>query len=191
MAIKCWADIVKFGAMDVLRRQYGEWLSDEIEEGFDVTLKLELDKFPQAGGPFFFHRFTFGSKSELVRFEPTLLTEQQTELIHSLSLLKPTAFSAPFERAFHAQAEIAPPSEGESAQPSELMQIHYREDEAIYIQAAHDRVTVIFSTVFKEETDRVFGRVFLQVRGKRSFSMSDRVDRGFSLHLFLRESRSL
>jgi len=44
------------------------------------------------------------------------------------------------------------------------MQVHYRDEEAIYIQAAPDRVTVIFSTVFREETDRVFGKVFLQVR---------------------------
>lgn len=42
------------------------------------------------------------------------------------------------------------------------MEIHYREDEAIYIQAAHDRVTVVFSTRFGEEVDRVFGKVFLQ-----------------------------
>jgi hypothetical protein len=26
----------------------------------------------------------------------------------------------------------------------------------------HDRVTVIFSTIFREETDRVFGKVFIQ-----------------------------
>jgi hypothetical protein len=44
------------------------------------------------------------------------------------------------------------------------MAVHYRDEEAIYIQAAHDRVTVIFSTVFREETDRVIGKVFLQVR---------------------------
>jgi len=43
------------------------------------------------------------------------------------------------------------------------MQIHYRDEEAMYIQAAPDRVTVIFSTVFREETDRIFGKVFLQV----------------------------
>ena len=43
------------------------------------------------------------------------------------------------------------------------MQIHYRDEEAIYIQAASDRVTVIFSTVFREETDRIFGKLFLQV----------------------------
>ena len=43
------------------------------------------------------------------------------------------------------------------------MQVHYRDEEAMYIQAAPDRVTVIFSTVFREETDRIFGKVFLQV----------------------------
>jgi len=45
----------------------------------------------------------------------------------------------------------------------EVRAIHYREEEAIYIKASHDRVTVIFSTIFREETDRIFGKVFLQV----------------------------
>lgn len=84
-------------------------------------------------------------------------------MIQRLALLKPTCLSAPFERAFHAQAQLDAPAEGEQAIAGELMQIHYREDEAIYVQASHDRVTVVFSTMFKEETDRVFGRVFLQV----------------------------
>ena len=44
------------------------------------------------------------------------------------------------------------------------MAIHYRDEEAIYIKASHDRVTVIFSTIFREETDRIFGKVFLQAR---------------------------
>lgn len=43
-----------------------------------------------------------------------------------------------------------------------MMVIHYRENEAYYIQAANDRVTVIVSTLFSDETDRVFGKVFLQ-----------------------------
>ncbi|KAJ3333901.1 hypothetical protein HDU76_001382 [Blyttiomyces sp. JEL0837] len=63
------------------------------------------------------------------------------------------ALAAPFEAAFAAQAE---------GRPSELMTVHYRDEEAIYIQAQPDRVTVIFSTVFKEETDQILGRVFLQ-----------------------------
>ena len=87
-------------------------------------------------------------------------------MIQRLALLKPTCLSAPFERAFHAQAQLDAPAEGEQAVAGELMQIHYREDEAIYVQASHDRVTVVFSTMFKEETDRVFGRVFLQVSRK-------------------------
>ena len=60
------------------------------------------------------------------------------------------------------------------------MQIHYRDEEAIYIQAAPDRVTVFFSTVFREETDRIFGKVFLQVgtRHCRNRSMSHGVDNG-------------
>ena len=44
------------------------------------------------------------------------------------------------------------------------MQMHYRDEEAIYVRASADRVTVIFSTVFREETDRIFGKVFLQAR---------------------------
>lgn len=48
------------------------------------------------------------------------------------------------------------------------MALHYRDEEVIYVQASSDRVTVIFSTMFREETDRVFGKVFLQVR---SFSL--------------------
>ena len=43
------------------------------------------------------------------------------------------------------------------------MQVHYRDEEAIYIQALPGCVTVIFSTVFREEMDCIFGKVLLQV----------------------------
>lgn len=80
--------------------------------------------------------------------------------------------AAPFERAFDDFAkrqeeaakftrESAPEGVQEGGQ---IMSIHYRDEEAIYIKASHDRVTVIFSTIFREETDRIFGKVFLQVR---------------------------
>lgn len=78
--------------------------------------------------------------------------------------------AAPFERAFddfaRREAEAAK-FVSESApegvrEGGEVMAIHYRDEEAIYIKASHDRVTVIFSTVFREETDRIFGKVFLQ-----------------------------
>lgn len=67
----------------------------------------------------------------------------------------------PFERAFEQQAQFE--DEKQPNPKPDLMQIHYRDQEAIYIQAQTDRVTVIFTTLFKEETDRIFGRVFLQV----------------------------
>lgn len=86
-------------------------------------------------------------------------------------MMKRNAMAAPFERAFDEFArmqEEASKFTRESApegvrEGGEVMAIHYREEEAIYIKASHDRVTVIFSTIFREETDRIFGKVFLQV----------------------------
>lgn len=37
-----------------------------------------------------------------------------------------------------------------------------RPEEAIYLLPSSDRVTVVFSTIFKDETDQIFGKVFLQ-----------------------------
>lgn len=80
--------------------------------------------------------------------------------------------SAPFLDAFAEQASLqqnykepagAQQMDAPPTAKGDLKIIKYREEEAIFIQASNDRVTVIFSTVFKEETDRVYGRVFLQV----------------------------
>jgi actin related protein 2/3 complex subunit 2 len=97
-------------------------------------------------------------------------TEAKDDLVRRISLLKRNAMAAPFERAFDEFAtlqEEASKFTRESApegvaEGGEVMAIHYREEEAIYIKAGHDRVTVIFSTIFREETDRIFGKVFLQ-----------------------------
>jgi actin related protein 2/3 complex subunit 2 len=78
--------------------------------------------------------------------------------------------AAPFEQAFDEFAQLqeeASKYTSESApqgvkEGGEVRAIHYREEEAIYVKASFDRVTVIFSTVFREETDRIFGKVFLQ-----------------------------
>lgn len=74
--------------------------------------------------------------------------------------------AAPFERAFAQQAALEKAAEDPANQPpaqgAEIMSINYRDDEAIYIVPGQDRVTVVFSTTFKEETDKIFGRVFLQ-----------------------------
>jgi actin related protein 2/3 complex subunit 2 len=61
--------------------------------------------------------------------------------------------AAPFEQAFQAQSQ---------GQATPLLSVHYRDQEAMYIRAQPDRVTVIFSTIFKEEADQIVGKVFLQ-----------------------------
>nr|POE69170.1 actin-related protein 2/3 complex subunit 2 [Quercus suber] len=84
--------------------------------------------------------------------------------------MKRNAMAAPFEQAFDEFASLAEQAShyvSESAPAGikdggEVRAIHYREEEAIYIKASFDRVTVIFSTVFREETDRIYGKVFLQ-----------------------------
>lgn len=100
-----------------------------------------------------------------------LSSESREDLIRRVSLMKRNAMAAPFERAFDdftKRQEEASKFTSESApegilEGGEVMAIHYRDEEAIYIKASHDRVTVIFSTIFREETDRIFGKVFLQV----------------------------
>lgn len=96
-----------------------------------------------------------------------LQIEEKDELIRKVALLRRNAMAAPFERAIDTHHQLATEASKFTAESApetsnaEVMAIHYREEEAMYIQASHDRVTVIFSTVFREETDRIFGKVFL------------------------------
>ena len=100
-----------------------------------------------------------------------MFVDARDDLIRRISLLKRNAMAAPFEQAFdefaHLQEEASKYTSESAPQGvregGEVRAIHYREEEAIYIKASHDRVTVIFSTIFREETDRIFGKVFLQV----------------------------
>ena len=102
------------------------------------------------------------------------LADVRDDLVRRISLLKRNVMAAPFEQAFDEFRQLqeeASKYTSESApqgvmEGGEVRAIHYREEEAIYVKASHDRVTVIFSTRFSDETDRVFGKVFLQV-GKK------------------------
>lgn len=78
--------------------------------------------------------------------------------------------AAPFEQAYEEHYKLKEEASKFSSEDAPqgireggtVKAIHYREEEAIYVKASHDRVTVIFSTIFREETDRVFGKVFIQ-----------------------------
>ncbi|ORY73650.1 Arp2/3 complex, 34 kd subunit p34-Arc-domain-containing protein [Leucosporidium creatinivorum] len=139
MDIPCWGELVQYGALEVIQREYGQFVT-ETEQDYAVSLLIDTETVPEAG-------------------------EARTALITSFSLLKRNALAAPFERAFARQKELeakGPPGENEVVEKEQLMGVHYRPEEAIYLLPSPDRVTIIFSTIFKEETDRIFGRVFLQ-----------------------------
>ncbi|GAA6006848.1 hypothetical protein JCM11491_003204 [Sporobolomyces phaffii] len=142
MDVPCWTELAAFGARDVLEREYGTLLvpADDTELGYSVSLRLDLEHDAPAD------------------------SDARREWITNISLLKRNALAAPFERAFQIQTDLeaSPVREGEEDPKQEVMAIHYRPEEAIYLLAARDRVTCVFSTIFKEETDRILGRVFLQ-----------------------------
>ncbi|KAK3298860.1 Arp2/3 complex, 34 kd subunit p34-Arc-domain-containing protein [Chaetomium fimeti] len=142
--IRCFPDLLRYGAEEVLNREYGSYVVPP-EPGFDFSILIDLENLPAE-------------------------QEARDELIKSISLLKRNAMAAPFEQAYqehyHLKQEAAKFTSEEAPQGvregGEVKAIHYREEEAIYVKASHDRVTVIFSTIFREETDRVFGKVFIQ-----------------------------
>lgn len=144
LAIKCYKELVSYGAEQVLQREYGDYICS-IEPGYDFSIMVDLENLPGT-------------------------SEERTELVNRIALLKRNVMAAPFEKAFDehkALSDEASKYTSESApqgiaEGGEVMSLHYRDEEAIYIKASHDRVTVIFSTIFRDETDRIFGKVFLQ-----------------------------
>ncbi|KAK4994204.1 Arp complex subunit [Elasticomyces elasticus] len=144
LSIKCFPELLQYGAQSVLEREYGPYIVSP-EQGYDFSVQVDLENLPQS-------------------------QEEKDDLVRRISLLKRNAMAAPFEEAFDEFAALqteAAKYTSESApqgvrEGGEVRAIHYREEEAIYIKASHDRVTVIFSTIFREETDRIFGKVFLQ-----------------------------
>jgi len=133
MSIRCWDELVRYGVDIILKREYGGLVRAEPEAEYNVSLEIDLEQVPPEG-------------------------EERDAYIKSIALLKRNALAAPFEQAFTAQKQLESTGSGQG----ELMALHYRDEEVIYVQASPDRVTVIFSTMFREETDRIFGKVFLQ-----------------------------
>ncbi|KAK6016002.1 Arp2/3 complex, subunit p34-Arc [Ostertagia ostertagi] len=87
-------------------------------------------------------------------FDLTNLPADHSSLIEKASALKRNCFASVFEKYFEFQEA------GQEGQKRAV--INYREDETMYIEAKADRVTVIFSTIFKDPDDVIIGKVFLQ-----------------------------
>jgi actin related protein 2/3 complex subunit 2 len=154
--------LVQYGAQAVLEREYGPYIVAP-ESGYDFSVQVDLENLPEDQG--------LAPQNSALEGLTYKFVEAKDDLVRRISLLKRNAMAAPFEQAFdefQKLEEEASKYTSESApqgvlEGGEVRAIHYREEEAIYIKASHDRVTVIFSTVFREETDRIFGKVFLQV----------------------------
>jgi len=93
-------------------------------------------------------------------YDVTLIVDTATapsnkeEVARSVARLKRNALSAPYYKVF---AEI----EAKKG-PSPLIALNYRDDEAVYIKPESDRVMVIFNVAFKDSSDVVLSKVFLQ-----------------------------
>jgi len=91
------------------------------------------------------------------------------EIVKKAALLKRNCFASVFEKYFDFQAQ------GETKNKRAVIQ--YRDDETMYVEAQKDRVTVIFSTVFKDDDDIVIGKLFMQEfkEGRRNYQQAPQV----------------
>lgn len=87
-------------------------------------------------------------------FDLENIPDPYDELILKAGLLKRNCFASVFEKYFEFQER------GEEGHKRAV--IHYRDDETLYVEAKSDRVTVVFSTIFKDEDDVIIGKVFMQ-----------------------------
>merc|ERR1712227_216782 len=102
------------------------------------------------------------------QFTVSNVPQDHAQLAKDVSRLKRNCFAAVFEKYFEAQA---------NEKQVKRAVIHYREGESIYVEAKSDRVTVIFSTTFKEKDDIIIGGVFLQEfkEGRRASATAPQV----------------
>ncbi|CCD26584.1 Arc35p NDAI_0I00150 [Naumovozyma dairenensis CBS 421] len=145
---KAWQSIAtcdgnKNGLLPFLESKFTSYPSVSIpssfESGYDYTLQIDLKSLDAA----------------------TVL---------QLSLVKTLIFNYPFHLSFSEFIELSkqqPVTDDFSMSSSQstsksLYTIRYRDDENIFIKPSNDRITVIFETIFQDETDKVFGKVFLQ-----------------------------
>jgi actin related protein 2/3 complex subunit 2 len=82
----------------------------------------------------------------------------------NVALLKRHAFAAPFYKVFN---------DIEQKKPGNLVEVQYRDEEAIYIKPESDRCIVIFSMQFKDPDDIVLAKVFLQEYADARRTMSN------------------
>merc|ERR1711902_89806 len=89
-----------------------------------------------------------------VQVDLSNIPENWEEIVKKCGRLKRNCFAAVFEKYFEFQER------GEEGQSQAV--IHNRDDETMYVEAKSDRVTVIFSTIFKDASDIILSEVFMR-----------------------------
>lgn len=49
MSIRCWDELVKYGALDIIHREYGPYVAPTVEPGYNVSLLFDSSSLPQGG----------------------------------------------------------------------------------------------------------------------------------------------
>ncbi|PIK43001.1 putative actin-related protein 2/3 complex subunit 2 [Apostichopus japonicus] len=88
-------------------------------------------------------------------FDLTNVPANPAEMAAKAALLKRNCFASVFEKYFNYLKD-------EDTSGKKRAVIHYRDDETMYVHAKKDRVTVVFSTLFKDDDDVIIGKVFMQ-----------------------------
>lgn len=50
MNIRCWDELVAYGAMDVLQREYGSLIKQQTEPEYNISLDIDVDQVPADEG---------------------------------------------------------------------------------------------------------------------------------------------
>jgi hypothetical protein len=50
MSIRCWDELVKYGALDVLKREYGSLVKAQAEPDYNASLEIDLEQVPLEEG---------------------------------------------------------------------------------------------------------------------------------------------
>lgn len=49
LQIRCFQELVRYGARDVLQREYGNYVCD-VEPGYDFSVLIDLENLPESAG---------------------------------------------------------------------------------------------------------------------------------------------
>ncbi|VDN14179.1 unnamed protein product [Dibothriocephalus latus] len=169
ITLRFFKEIEKFGASKVLSREYGSFLASRPEGSASVTLQIDCEKLPDnveelATKVAMLRRHCFASVFEhFFDYQMSKPTQTLQGIIHFRT-----------DETMYAQFEETEALVSKNYAMNSIQILYTKGLRALclhgnwlfnlrFVQAMSDRVTVIFSTRFKDPGDIVLGKTFLQV----------------------------